>query len=191
MVKNKNDWPITTERFVAYIDIMGFKDMVARQTTKVIYDLMIKLDRYSEVSAGIKFGDEQLVRKTQYSDSIMLYSKDATAESQQNFISSVSILYQSLLSNCIPHKGSIAFGEMTLDPIKSIYFGQPLIDAYELQMEMHFYGVIVHASADEEMSKIPMPLKPSFIIKHLCCLKNGKAFHNVVIPILFAFQKKR
>jgi hypothetical protein len=33
---------------------------------------------------------------------------------------------------------------MTLDYEKSIFFGQPLVDAFLLQDELKFYGIVVH-----------------------------------------------
>jgi len=38
MSSEKKKWIITTKRFVAFLDIMGFKDMVARNSHKNIYN---------------------------------------------------------------------------------------------------------------------------------------------------------
>ena len=42
---SKADWEITTDRYVAFIDIMGFKDMVARSTHDEIYQMMKEIDK--------------------------------------------------------------------------------------------------------------------------------------------------
>lgn len=41
-----NNWQITTNRFVGFIDIMGFKDMVARSSHEDIYDMMKKINDF-------------------------------------------------------------------------------------------------------------------------------------------------
>jgi len=40
------------------------------------------------------------------------------------------------------YEGGEAFGNMTLTS-KSIFFGQPLVDAYLLQEELNFYSVVI------------------------------------------------
>jgi hypothetical protein len=42
---------------------------------------------------------------------------------------------------------------MTLDDENSIFFGQPLIDAYLLQEELYFYGVVMHHTAELKLTK--------------------------------------
>lgn len=50
----------------------------------------------------------------------------------------------------IPFRGSIAYGEMTVDLENSIFFGQPLIDAYLLGEQLQSYGIACHASAEKK-----------------------------------------
>ncbi|MDR0438084.1 MAG: hypothetical protein LBH22_07290, partial [Bacteroidales bacterium] len=76
-------WSITTNRFVAVIDIMGFKDMVAKLPHEQIYNIMKSIDD-SKIRISNVFGHKKgqvLVRTTTYSDSIMLYSKDGSYQS--------------------------------------------------------------------------------------------------------------
>ena len=54
--QNDDDWPVTTKRYVGYIDIMGFKDMVTRNTHDAIYQMMKKIDdkkNLAKVSIGV------------------------------------------------------------------------------------------------------------------------------------------
>ena len=67
----------------------------------------------------------------------------------------------------IPLKGAIAAGRMTCNQIKQLYFGQALIDAYLLEENVKYYGVLVHHSAEKylknnnfsEFRDIKAPLK--------------------------------
>lgn len=176
-------WPITTERFVAFIDIMGFKDMVAKMSHADIYRIMQTIDMAKTLNEGVYTGKEnpKLVKSTAYSDSIMLYSKDKTINAFISLITAVSGLANDLFIEGIPHKGAIAFGKMTLDTERSIFFGQPLIDAYLLQEELHFYGVIIHGTVEEVISD--QFNAAGFIKKYDCQLKNGKSSHFTVYPM--------
>lgn len=122
----------------------------------------------------------QLVKTTTYSDSIMVYSLDGSIESLKPFICTISALIHDLFAEGIPFKGAIAYGMMTIDMERSIFFGQPLIDSYLLQEEMKFYGIIVHGTAQREIeNSMGIP----FYIPYLCPLKNGNSVHLTIAPI--------
>lgn len=182
-IPTSDKWPVTTERFVAFIDIMGFKDMVMKMPHEEIYRIMKMIGDAKELNAGILTDakNQKLVRSTTYPDSIMLYSKDKTVKAFDALVTAVAGLTSDLFAEGVPHKGAIAYGKMTLDQDRSIFFGQPLIDAYLLQEELHFYGVIMHGSVEEIMSK--KISGQTFVKKYDCHLKNGKSGHFTVYPI--------
>jgi hypothetical protein len=179
----KDVWPITANRFVAYIDIMGFKDMVARMSHLEIYEIMKKIEFTKSLYAKIDWQKDKinLVKTTNYSDSIMIYSKDESYDAAYSFLATVSAIETDLLQEGIPHKGAVAFGQMTLDWGKSIFFGQSLIDAYQLQEELYFYGIIIHASAEGIIESQKLM---DFVHNYLCPLKNGYSKHLTVEPLL-------
>ncbi len=126
-------WEITNQRYVGFIDIIGFQDLVARSTHNKIYGRMKKINDFQKQNARINWGladSSKLVRTTTYSDSIMIYSCSESVNSLNAFICTIAGLIQDLLMDGIPFKGAVAFGTMTLDMERSIFFGQPLIDAY-------------------------------------------------------------
>jgi hypothetical protein len=190
MTEKKDEWLTTTERFVGFIDIMGFKDMVARNTHDDIYKMMKTIDEKIKFNANISWGENQakLIKTSTYSDSITIYSKDASPESLHKFNCTISSLTEDLFAESIPHKGAYSFGIMSLDTDRSIFFGQPLIDAYLLQDELSFYGVIGHASADEAIEGNIK--KPPFISRYLCPLKNGNSLQQTIPPMAFLVSKK-
>lgn len=90
-------------RYVAFIDIMGFKDMVLRNTHDYIYEMMKKIQASTKFSASVEWGGQKdLIKTTTYSDSIMIYSKDNSAESLDSFISTISSLTHDLFVDGIP-----------------------------------------------------------------------------------------
>jgi DNA-dependent RNA polymerase auxiliary subunit epsilon len=181
--KNESMWAITTERFVGYIDIMGFKDLVMRSTHEEVYEMMKTINEKREANAGIEWNDikENLIRTTTYSDSIIIYSKDGTEDSFNSISNTISGLTNDLFTEGIPHKGAVAFGKMTLDTDNSIFFGQPLIDAYLLQEELSFYGVVIHGSVEKKISSFD--IDSLFIKKFVCPLKQGASSHLTIFPI--------
>jgi len=164
---------------------MGFKDMIARTPHTEIYEMMKKIDERKKFSEDLDWSHakSKLIRTTTYSDSIMLYTKDESYNSLYSLVCTVSSLTHDLFIDGIPHKGSIAFGLMTLDNEKSIYFGQPLIDAYLLQEELNFYGIISHATAEILIAKYNAEDAIPFLANYLCPLKNGIAKHLTIFPI--------
>ncbi|MEZ4922165.1 MAG: hypothetical protein R2780_03250 [Crocinitomicaceae bacterium] len=54
----------------------------------------------------------------------------------------MSIFQEAAIQRGAPTKGAISYGRFTADFEKSIFYGQPLIDAYLLQDELYYYGII-------------------------------------------------
>ena len=149
-------WERSTERYVGFIDIMGFKDMVTRTNAEVLYIIMHRIRNSIFQNVFIHGTDmpeegkyESNINIIMFSDCIVTFSKDKSDEALQSFINAISGLTNDLIRNRIPFKGVVAAGIMTVDFKNSIFFGNPLNDAYELHDELGFYGVVVHATADE------------------------------------------
>ena len=180
-------WDITTNRYVGFVDIMGFKDMLTRMSHEKVYELMKNVSKsVSSVQAVFTVdyeteNDDDIdinVSMMLYSDSIIIYSRDDDEHSLENLIVSISELSLSLFNDGIPHKGAIAYGQMTLDFEKSIFFGQPLVDAYLLQDELKFYGIAVHGTAEINGDI----LHNESIFEYNCPFKSGNAKHYTIAP---------
>lgn len=168
----KENWDITAARYVVYLDIMGFKDLVSRTKHEAIYEMMKKINERKQFNSKVNWGktNSELVKTTTYSDSIMIYSKDDSYESLYSTICTTSGLTNDLLTEGIPHKGALAFGIMTLDTQNSIFFGQPLIDAFLLEGEINFYGILVHGSAEIKIDVFNTGKKTFPFLNHICAI---------------------
>ena len=175
----KDDWVTTTKRYVGFLDIMGFKDMVLKSKNDDIYDMMKRIDNHlkSNLKTSSILASKNLIKTTTFSDSIIIYSKSDSKESLKSFVLYLSWFYFQLLIEKIPFKGAVALGEMTVDSVRSIYFGQPLIDAYLLQEELNFYGIVVHCSAHEKMESTEVS---SDIRNYACNFKKGISEHLTI-----------
>jgi hypothetical protein len=180
-------WHISCNRFVAFLDIMGFKDFIMRNNQQVVYEMMRKI--VQSLDGNLSFygyddpeeGNESSIFITTYSDSIIIYSKDDQAECVHRFVHSVSSVCEDLYLQKVPFKGAIAEGIMTLDFKNNIFFGQPLVDAYTLHEELLFYGVVVHGSAENSIKII----KSNVIYEYSTPFKGGAANHLTILPINF------
>ena len=175
-------WKTTTNRYVVYIDIMGFKDLVARNRHQKIYTMMWSIsnsmDATQKAFGKTSKNENNLVMMT-YSDSIIIYSENDSIESQNNIVEGTANLIDFLIEDNIPFRGAIACGNMTLDIEHSIFFGQPLIDAYLLAEELSFYGIVVHATAEYKRG-----FRDNFsVLEYACLFKNGIANHLTIAPI--------
>jgi hypothetical protein len=193
--KDKNfysKWKTTCNRYVAFVDIMGFKELVLRNSHQEVYKMLINL--YEGITAvdnalNAPFNEKKkrvlsdpATRITMYSDSIIIYSKDAKSKSVKDFIILVNWLIRNMYDRQMPFRGAVSFGTMTLDLTKSIFLGQPLIDAFLLSEELNFYGVVVHGSAEYEKSFLRFK---SRLYKYDCPFKNGIASHFTIPPVLY------
>lgn len=123
-----------------------------------------------------------------FSDSIILFSCDDSEESATDIILESAQILSDAITNEIPMKGAIAFGEMTVDTEKSLYFGKPLIDAYELHKELQIYGVVLHHTTQKRFEDINMKeiLDSLFAGKYAVPMKSGRIIHHFLDWMLFS-----
>ena len=161
----------TTNRFVAFLDIMGFKERVARTKHEELLSQLTKFNR--DITSFIGKYQNSEIQLAQFSDSIVLFSNDDTSQSLTTIAEVTCGIMQAAIKQKIPIKGAIAQGEITCDIPKQLFFGQALIDAYLLEENIHYYGILVHHSAEISVIK----LENKFFQDIKAPLKSGKIFH--------------
>jgi len=149
-------WNITGKRFVAFFDILGFKDKVMRDSHDEIYEKLAEiqvnenlLKQTLDDPAVQEVFQDYGIYVVKFSDSISLFSKNDTIENFVLFLISARFLFTSFLKKEFLIKGGMAYGKISLDKEKQLYFGQPIIDAYNLEEDVNYIGVIAHNSIDE------------------------------------------
>lgn len=94
------------------------------------------------------------LKSVQFSDSTLIVV-NGTNEKMFNLISKAAIcLMQSAISLGFPIKGVLAQGKFTYDTKNEIYFGLPLVEAYQLHEEIYYYGIVVHHSAEQTVKPV-------------------------------------
>lgn len=126
-------------KFVAYIDILGFKEMVKNQQARK------KLASFQQSIYDIwresGFQDDRGLNGLAYSDSLTIYSQNDTPESLSKILDFVGQLYRkSLFKHNIMLRGGLDKGEFDVARVqgfsnlsKNQFFGQAFIDAYLLE----------------------------------------------------------
>jgi hypothetical protein len=193
MTENKekfeeSEWEITNRRFITVLDIMGFKDYIARTKHESVYNTMKKLSDFkhsSDEMVGCLY-DKSFIFITSFSDSIFIFSKDNSKDSLEAISYETSFILAKAAKDRIPMKGAMAEGLLTVDKSEQIYFGQALIDAHLLQEnEVNYYGVVCHNSVEIFIEKYQTQLKSDPITSHfkeiLTPLKSGNINHTNLI----------
>lgn len=181
----KRKWPKTTNRFVAFFDILGFKDAVSRESHESVLFMLSKLNRTLKglpkqwIPSDMFVKDQ--VQYVTFSDSILVFSKGNSEYDALKFVSDVHNIYYNAINSGIPIKGAIAYGKITADFKNSLFFGQPIIDAYELHNELDMMAVVLHGSA-EHMLRDPSneDIIDLFFITYSAYFKKGRFTHRLM-----------
>lgn len=178
------DWKLTTERYVGFIDILGFRRIVYEQSHEGILSLLNDIHFNVVENSSIKDAKtfHEYIRFTIYTDTVTFCSKDDSDTSLNLMILTLGSLSQNMFINKIPHKGALSFGKMTMDFSRYIFWGKPLIDCNLLLDEILFYGIIIHGNAEKKLAQSSYINKSIFRL-YDCPLKNGIVKHYTIPPI--------
>lgn len=195
-IMENDTWTITRNRFIAFFDIMGFKEMVDRNDHKDIVEklrtLKIALKAVESIHKEKDYKEKiSETKSVSFSDSIIFFSKEDSVKDLHKILwDSAWIIYKSL-ENGIGIKGAISHGEITVDFDNSLFFGKPIIDAYLLHDQIQLYTAVIDNNVEKILNKEKLPSEANkFIATHKAVLKNGKVTHKLITPGLKEFIKK-
>ncbi|MCU0421717.1 MAG: hypothetical protein MUC81_02810 [Bacteroidia bacterium] len=193
MKKENQEWKVDCKRYVGFMDVIGFKDMVARKSHEEVGQMLQKMSFMKDILQKIiasplkkidkKFEREQRVKSVTFSDSVLFVTKDDSLSDLLVLSSVLEIFQEAAIQRGAPTKGAISFGRLTADFEKSIFYGQPLIDAYLLQDQLHYYGIIVDNEAEARiidslrLKQIDESLIKGHFYRLATPLKSGKVQH--------------
>jgi hypothetical protein len=184
-------WPVTANRFVAFFDILGFKEMVLKSThLEVLRNLSLfqrTVSKFGSISEenymkknGVT-GDQ--VHAVTFSDSLILFSKGDEPRDLLKIIFDaygVLVLSQKLT---LPIKGALSYGKITVDKEGSLFFGQPIIDAYLLHEDLHMLTAILDEKIQVKIREMNTDsFIDSLLTSYRANLKSGRVTHIVLRP---------
>lgn len=187
-------WNTNGNKFIAFFDIMGFKDFIYRNTHEDVRNRMEKIfETIKPLKRNAKnllasdeidinseeYTDYGFIRPIVFSDSVVFVSNSENKHDASGMILAATYFLTSCIQKSIPVKGAITYGLMNSDFNKSLHFGKPLIDAYLLQDELSFYGCILDSTSESKLLELNL-LKDDFVYKYGAPLKSGKINHFVL-----------
>lgn len=184
-----DDWEDDSDRYIGFIDIMGFKDLVARRPHHEIKHMLLQMNQTRSILLKIlgnsyKSDSEKQdtrVRSVSFSDSVLFVTKSNSPKDLFNLSVSLGICQEAAIQSGLPTKGAISYGKLTADFERSIFFGQPIIDAYLLQDQLYYYGIIVDNNAETRLKQVLQENNEDFPHNHFINLptplKSGKVTH--------------
>lgn len=179
-------WNIKNDRFIAFIDIMGFSNYVYRNAHASVDKRMRAFqDIINDHEVGMKSVSKEVQRKHKslrtvcFSDSVLLISSDSSYDSLTNILMYSQLVITSCIEKRIPIKGAISYGQITADFDKSLFFGKALIDAYNLADELHMYGIILDDKIESKMDKLKFNPDP-YCIQKKVPTKSGLITHFAI-----------
>lgn len=149
-IGKKIEWKETDKRFVAFLDIMGFKDRVMRDEHTSVLNLLLEITNFGEninqmKSLYPKYKEAELGLSI-FSDTIFIYSNNDQPDTFHLFLAAVRNVMASSIDQCVPIKGAIAYGDLTV--MNNVVIGKPIIDASILHDDINYYGVVYHHTVD-------------------------------------------
>lgn len=174
--------------FIAFIDILGFKNKIKNKSVKELYELM---SGFTESSSAIisPFQDWNIlgIRAMFISDSIILYKKindplQRMSDELLILIRSVSGLLQIALEQGLPLRGAIGCGELAISSYRaengevslSMIWGEALADLIDLEKQFEWSGVVISDQCREKYENILTSNKASdYVVKYQAPMKEG------------------
>jgi hypothetical protein len=130
--------------FVALLDVLGFSDRVLRGTFE-------GLDAY--VNTVLRLTEpHQRLRTILFSDTIVLFTLDASDQAFHEIITVSSRLLYQLLRQGIPVRGAISYGDFLRsdqDGHGTVIACRPIIDAHYYESRLQWIGIMVAPSVLE------------------------------------------
>jgi hypothetical protein len=173
-------WEITKNRFLSFLDFMGFKEFVLKNPHDEVFKIMNEISGFVKSINSAKLSDAFKNKKAftiNFSDSIFLFSEDDSQESFEIFTMANFWLFGHIISRSIPLKGAIAYGLISVDIDNQLYFGQPIIDSYQLQDEIFYYGIVAHHSFEKNLINYKQNNVKALYFEAKTPLKSGSIEH--------------
>jgi hypothetical protein len=136
-------------RYVAFLDILGFGDLVKEESLAKVKSLVAtalsasKDSREKAPMVGFDGKAVKAVRDFSFSDTFVLLSDDDSSEALLSFLSATIYLTRTLYAQSLPVRGAVTFGEADFITDTPHAVGKAIVAAAELEKRQHWFGVAV------------------------------------------------
>lgn len=139
----ENDKIINGNCWVAYFDMLGFKDDVEHFPPEGV------LEKYIEVLKEI---EKHNVNCKFFSDSFVFYTEDDSETSFRGIDAALKFFFQKMFIRLIPMRGCLNVGQFYVDEEKGIFFGRSLIEAHNLAEGQNWIGFVFSEKVREKLN---------------------------------------
>lgn len=155
--------------YVAFLDILGFKDLIEKNNHKYVanlYDMLINQTvTYAQVlnHSLVQALDEvipykKLTSRTNtliVSDSIILWSEGYSKLSFNFFVINICMIASLFFEFGLPLRGAISIGNLSVRDYNNSFnvFGKGIIQAHNLEKEQEWSGIVIDKRIIERLSK--------------------------------------
>lgn len=119
-------WIVTDIRFVIFLDILGFRDLVMRETHESILELLYNIRKQN----GYIFEKNKYITDDVYvvtfSDSIILFSRKDTYHDFTQAFTIAANLMSRMIAMGVPVKGAVAHGKISVDKENQLFLDSQL-----------------------------------------------------------------
>ena len=136
-------------RFVAMLDIMGFKKIVENEASSQISALFRQI--YQRIEERKHIENLYIVH---FSDTILIVSKDDSVESFESIVNAAASFENMMIAEGYAINGCISYGGVTIESGNS--FGGPIANAHIQQEELFFYGITLDEKAEKKYHELIM-----------------------------------
>jgi hypothetical protein len=136
------------EGFVALLDVLGFVDLIARESYRQ------EIDEY--VGCVSAFTTDSQLQFVLFSDSIVISTADNSQAGLLNIVKSCSRLFGKLLTRGIPLRGAIARGSFIREEsdVGTFLAGRAVIEAYNFEKKQNWVGMMLTPSVLREFENV-------------------------------------
>lgn len=169
---DQNISPTPKRVFVAFLDILGFSDLVKENDTQYLLNLYKRgiievneiLQKFWETDEWREHVKNPKVRSLTVSDSIILYTEGNGLDSFLKIIVYVHSFINYLISEGLPVRGAITFGDFVniSNRNNNILLGRSIVRAFELEKTQEWAGCVIDDICFERFDydyKLSSPLK--------------------------------
>lgn len=179
----KNHKIISGNCWVAYFDILGFKNEIRLHTGHL--DVFAKI-QYEEIINHIDVKSKKpidfIAQKydcSWFSDSFLFYSSDDSIDSYLTIhLVATSFFHYMTIDKKWPLKGALTVGDFYADKAKNIYLGEALINAHDYVEKQDWIGLVLTPKAHEKLVE-----KSKTNSLNLSSFVNGLGFKEYNVPI--------
>lgn len=130
-----------SERYVAFVDILGFSEIVKRSETNTrLYDALVRTLSAMQARRAIEGAEEVDFQFQSFSDSVVV-SSASSINGLAHLLTAIGVLTLDLMQEALLIRGAVAKGK--LYHAKGVMFGPAFIEAYQIEKTITKYPRVV------------------------------------------------